>query len=143
MADNQKEKPSPEQENQRKEINRRIKKATGRGITELVEEKWSSNKGKYYDNVIKMPLPLDFVDLIKETFNVDLTEFSRLKEDVGLNTLSREYLLAENDRLHKMVEQLLLKENKSLEEGHSDKSEIIRLMKEINLLNEKLQKKQA
>lgn len=139
MTDNQREKISPDQEKQRKEINWIIKKATGRGISELIKETWPNNKSKYYSNVIKIPLTPEFVDLIKNTFSVDLSDFLRQnKQGAEANTLTREYLLAENNRLHKKLEEILEKKLEKTEEINDLYRENRKLEKENQELKSKI-----
>jgi hypothetical protein len=141
MADNQRKKQrgiiTPEQKKQRKEINNLIYKATGKRITPLAKEKWPTNKSIYYDNVVKMPLPPDFIDLIKETFNVDLSDFSRIKEPetkIVDPTLSHDYLLRENIVLLRKLREYEQKEGIDLDK-------VVELKRKIDELTELLNKK--
>jgi hypothetical protein len=87
--------------------------------------------------VVKMPLPPDFIDLIKETFNVDLSDFSRIKEPetkIVDPTLSHDYLLRENIVLLRKLREYEQKEGIDLDK-------VVELKRKIDELTELLNKK--
>jgi len=143
MTDNQKKKLSPEQIKQREEIGVFIEKASKRNISELITEHFPKNRGTYYDNVVKIPLKLKFIELIKEKFGVDLNDFLRHKEidskkqsqNLLVNFTPEEVknIILENDRLHQKLEGIL-------EDKLEDKLELLNLMRENKALEIELKK---
>jgi hypothetical protein len=108
MPDIQGKNLSEEQKKQREEIAIFIEKATKRNISSLISEHFPKNKGTYYDNVVKIPLKLKFIDIIKEKFGVDLSDFLRTNTKIEESSESikkeNEALKRENELLREMIE---------------------------------------
>jgi hypothetical protein len=145
MADNQKKKYTPEQLRQREEIGILIEKQKNKSISKVILEAFPKNKGTYYDNVVKIPLPLKFIELIKSKIGVDLSEFSRQIQTNSNEIMDKSedsYLywrdkydkeLADNEKLHS--------ENKGLKAQVANQLKLIeRYEKEISQLQAKIKK---
>jgi vacuolar-type H+-ATPase subunit I/STV1 len=120
MADNQKEKLSPEQLKQRNQINFLVEKASksDKGVTKIMIE--LNKKSYYFRQVVSMPLKQEFISFIKSQFGVDIIkELAKINSSsdsghevsVRISQLERE--LSETRRkLNDALEKLIEKENK-------------------------------
>jgi transcriptional regulator with XRE-family HTH domain len=92
----------------------------------------------HYENGINVPRGKK-ITLLAKVFKITEEEFYTSKSTPNLtDALSYSYLLAENDRLHKKLEEILERENTTLQGSNTDKDEIISLLRQVNELKDKL-----
>jgi hypothetical protein len=145
MANNQGKKYSTDQLKQREEVGLFIEKALGKGISEIVTEHFPTNRGTYYDNVVKIPLRGKFIKLIKEKIGVDLSIFNDAEPVNNINETGSDLWRDQYNNAMKKNEELW-NENRQLKETIADKKKLIdHYERTIEKLNDEIKdlKKQA